>query len=127
MPDILSDSLNKIKTYESIGKTTCVVANTKLVRNVLLTLKKSGYVREIEEAREGKFTKLKVLLANKINDIGAIRPRHAVTIDAYQKYETRYVPSKDFGILIVSTPQGIMSNKEAKEKSFGGRLLAYVY
>ncbi len=56
-----------------------------------------------------------------------VKPRHAVTVDEYQKYEMRYIPSRDFGILIVSTPKGIMSNKDAKEKHFGGRLIAYVY
>ncbi|MGD0511047.1 MAG: 30S ribosomal protein S8, partial [Candidatus Micrarchaeaceae archaeon] len=40
---------------------------------------------------------------------------------------SRYIPSKDFGILILTTPKGIMTNKEARENKIGGRLLAYVY
>lgn len=127
MPDLLADALNKIKVYENTGRAECTVASTRLVRNVLDTLKGNGYVAEIEEYTEGKFKRLRVTLSNKINDIGVVKPRHAVTVDDYQKYETRYIPSRDFGMLIVSTPKGIMSNKEAKEKHFGGRLIAYVY
>ncbi len=127
MPDLLSESLNKIKTYENLGREECVVASTGLVKNVLLTLKQNGYVSEIEEIQEGKFKTLKVTLSNKINNIGAVRPRHAVKVNEYQKYENRYIPSKDFGVLIISTPAGIMSNRDAKEKRMGGRLLAYVY
>ncbi|RLE82719.1 MAG: 30S ribosomal protein S8, partial [Thermoprotei archaeon] len=33
----------------------------------------------------------------------------------------------DIGILIVSTPQGVMSHKDAKNRGLGGVLLAYVY
>jgi len=127
MPDLLADALNKIKVYENTGRAECTVASTRLVRNVLDTLKGNGYVAEIEEFTEGKFKRLRVTLSNKINDIGVVKPRHAVTVDDYQKYETRYIPSRDFGMLIVSTPKGIMSNKAAKEKHFGGRLIAYVY
>jgi small subunit ribosomal protein S8 len=127
MPDLLSDTLNKIKTYENLGRAECEVASTKLVKSVLMTLKANGYVNEVTEESAGKFKVLKIALSNKINNIGSVRPRYALKVDDYQKYENRYIPSKDFGMLILSTPQGIMSNKEAKEKKIGGRLLAYVY
>ncbi len=127
MVDVLSDTLNKIKIYENIGKDQCTVPDTKLVKAVLLALKKSNYVKEIEEIKSGKFPALKVTLSKKINDIGVIKPRHAVALDDYQKYEARYIPSRNFGMLIISTPLGIMSNKEAKEQKTGGRILAFVY
>lgn len=127
MPDLLADALNKIKVYENTGRESCTVASTRLVKNVLATLKAGGYVTDFEEFADGKFSRLRVTLSNKINDIGVIKPRHAVTLDEYQKYENRYVPSKDFGMLIISTSQGIMNNREAKERKIGGRLIAYVY
>lgn len=124
---MLADSLNKIKNSESLGRQECTVSATKLMRNVALALKKNSYINDFEEVQEGKFKELRIKLSNRINDIGVVKPRHAVKFDEYQKYETRYIPSRDFGLLIVSTPQGVMSNKEAKEKHTGGRLLAYVY
>ncbi len=127
MADVLADSLNKIKVYEKIGKDECMLESTKLVKAVMETLKKHGYILDSKPVKDGKFEKLKVTLAKKINDIGAIKPRHAVELSEYQKYEARYIPSKNFGILVVSTPKGVMSNVEAKEKHLGGRLLAFVY
>ncbi len=125
--DVFADALNKIKLYESLGKYECTVDSTKLIRSVLEALKAHNYIEGFEEYKEGKFKKIKIRMAKKINYLGAIKPRHAVGIDEYQKYEARYIPSKDFGILIVSTPQGIMTNREARAKRIGGRLLAYVY
>jgi len=45
----------------------------------------------------------------------------------YEKWEKRFLPAFDFGLLIVSTSQGVMTHKEAREKGIGGRLIAYVY
>ena len=125
--DLLADTINIIKVNEAAGYSTCTTVNTKLVRAVIEVMKKSGYIAGYEEMKEGKQNRLKIKLAKKINDVGIIKPRFAVDLADYQKYETRYIPSKDFGILILTTPKGIMTNREAKEQHMGGRLLAYVY
>ena len=49
MADVLADTLNKIKVYENTGRPSCEVAATRLVRNVLTTLKGTGYITEFEE------------------------------------------------------------------------------
>lgn len=125
--DVLADALNKIKLYEGLGKYECTVSSTKLVKSVLEVMKKHKYVKDYEEFKDGKFKKIRVGMAKKINYLGVIKPRYAVGVDDYQRYEARYIPSKDFGILIVSTPEGIMTNREARAKRSGGRLIAYVY
>ncbi|MAG78181.1 30S ribosomal protein S8, partial [archaeon] len=58
---------------------------------------------------------------------GVIKPRFSVKIDGYEKFEKRFLLSKDFGLIIVSTSKGIMTHIEAKEKKLGGKLLAFVY
>ena len=45
----------------------------------------------------------------------------------YEKYEKRFLPAKGFGILIVSTPKGLMTHEEARKKKLGGVLIVYVY
>ncbi len=125
--DILSDVLNQIKVAEIYGAYECTVPSTKLIRSVLETMKKHKYIEDFTPLKEGKFDKLKVKLSKKINDLGTIKPRYAVGARDFTKFEMRYIPSKDFGILIVSTPQGIMTNHEAMAAKTGGRLIAYMY
>ncbi len=125
--DKFADAINKIKTNERIGRQECVIDSTKLMRTVLDLLKSESYVSSYEEFVDKKFKMLRVKLSNKINSIGVIKPRYAVQCTDIQKYEMRYIPSGNFGVLILSTPQGIMTNRQAKEKRTGGRLLAYVY
>ncbi len=127
MVDVLADTINKIKVYESKGMYECDVPSTKLIRSVLEAMKAHEYVNGYDEVKEGRFKKLRIKLSKKINDIGVIKPRYPVTLGTFQKFEERYIPSVHFGILVVSTSQGIMTNREAKEKRLGGRLLLYVY
>ena len=47
--------------------------------------------------------------------------------DEFEKWERIYLPSKDIGILVVSTSKGVMSHHEAKKLGIGGKLLGYVY
>ena len=125
--DRFSDAINTIKTCERIGRAECKLYSTKMIKEVLDIMQKSGYIKMYSEYSERYMKKLDVKLSNNINGIGVIKPRYAVSKDNLQKYEETYIPSKDFGILILSTPEGIMTNQEAKSKGIGGRLLAYVY
>jgi small subunit ribosomal protein S8 len=45
----------------------------------------------------------------------------------WAKMEQQYIPGVGIGLLIVSTPEGVMTNTEAEKKHIGGRLIAYVY
>ncbi|MCD6542744.1 MAG: 30S ribosomal protein S8, partial [Thermoplasmata archaeon] len=68
-----------------------------------------------------------VELKGTINDCKAIKPRYPIKRDEMEKWESRYLPARDFGILILTTNQGVISNKKAKELGIGGKLHAYVY
>ncbi|MGI0100109.1 MAG: 30S ribosomal protein S8 [Candidatus Micrarchaeaceae archaeon] len=125
--DRFADAINKIKTNERIGRMECVLYSTKLLRAVLDVMKRESYINSYEEYSDKRIKMLRVMLSNRINSIGVIKPRYSVQANSIQKYESRYIPSKDFGILILTTPGGVITNREAKEKHTGGRLLAYVY
>jgi len=126
--DPLADALNVIRTNEIAGKQDCIITPaSKLLREVLLIFQKQGYVGDFEFLDNGTSGSFKVKLVGRVNSCGAIKPRYAVRRADWNKWEERYIQSKDFGLLIVSTPKGLMTNQDAKEKKTGGRLIAYVY
>ena len=127
MVDRLADAINTIKNNERIGREHCVLYSTKLIRSVLDILKSEHYIESYEEFSERHAKMLKVKLTNRINSIGVIKPRLSVNANEIVEKESRYIPSRDFGILIISTSQGIMSSSEIKDKNLGGKLIAYVY
>ncbi len=90
-------------------------------------MKDNQYIGDFEKTETRQGTSLKLNLLNNINKCGVIKPRHSLKKDNYEKFEKRYLPAKDFGILIVSTPHGIITQEEAKKKESGGKLLAFIY
>jgi small subunit ribosomal protein S8 len=56
-----------------------------------------------------------------------VKPRHSVGRQEFEQWESRYLPAQDFGLLILTTNQGVMHHYDAKSSRIGGRLLAYVF
>ncbi|MHA1583072.1 MAG: 30S ribosomal protein S8 [Candidatus Baldrarchaeia archaeon] len=126
--DPLADALSNIMNHELAGKKTVTIKPaSKLVGEVLKTMLQEGYIGEFEYIDDGRAGKFRVQLLGRINKCGVIKPRFPVKKKDFEKWEKRYLPAHDIGILIVSTPQGVMAHKEAIKRGIGGRLLAYVY
>ena len=126
--DPLANALSKILNSERTGKMTCVIKPTsKIIKKVLDLMKDNHYVGEFKEVEDGKGKYVVLNLLGRINKCGAIKPKYPVRVVEFEKFEKRFLPAKDFGIIFVSTSKGIMSHVDAKKKNIGGRLLAYVY
>jgi len=125
--DIVADAFSILRNAEKVGKKDIILPSNKIVKNVLEVLKRTAYIESYEFVDDGKSGFFKVILAGKINDCKVIKPRIAVKKGEFEKWERRYLPAKGFGILIVSTPFGIMTQEEAEGKETGGRLIGYVY
>lgn len=124
----LANVLSAIDNSERVShKEISLGNNSKTIRTVLEILKAQGYVTGYDVVENGRGGVLKVQLANSINRVGVITPNFPVRKDEYQRFEQRYLPARDFGILVVSTSQGMMTHLQAKELGIGGRLIAYCY
>lgn len=128
MADNVTNALINIKNNENAGKTECTIKPaSKIISSILKIIQKEGYIGNFELIEDGKAGKYKIQLIGKINNCKAIKPRYAVKKDEYSKWEQRYLPSKNLGILIISTPKGLMTQHEAKKIETGGKLIAYIY
>jgi small subunit ribosomal protein S8 len=63
----------------------------------------------------------------RINKCGPVKPRFAVKVGEFEDWEKKFLPSRDVGIMVVSTSKGVIAHKVAEEKNLGGRLLAFIY
>ena len=126
--DPLSNAMTSLQNSEGRNLKTCRIwPASNLIGRTLQVLQKNGYIGEFEFIDDGKAGMFKVQLLGRINRSRAVRPRHSVRVGEYARWEERFLPAYNVGILIVSTPKGVMSHREAIEKEEGGRLLAYVY
>lgn len=126
--DPLSNIMSHIQNCEKIGRQECIVKPvSKLILKVLEIMKDEYYLGSYEVINDNKGGIIKINLIGKINKCNVIKPRLSFTSKNIEKYEKRYLPAKDFGIIIVSTNQGIMTCNKAKEKNLGGKLICFVY
>ncbi len=121
--DVVSDALNQIMNAKRAGKSEVVIRiSSKFLLEILNIMKKIGYIDyEIKEKL------LTIKIKDSLNTCRAIKPRYNVKSENIEKYVRRFLPSKNFGFIILSTSKGLMSHNEALEKKIGGSLIAYVY
>jgi small subunit ribosomal protein S8 len=113
--DTLADALITILNAEKTGKKTVTVKPaSKIIANVLRTVQRAGYLGELEYIENNRGGMFDIQLLGRINKCGVIKPRFPVQKD---KFEDE----------VVTTPEGVMTHEDAKEKNIGGRLLAYIY
>lgn len=126
--DPLANTLSLIMNYEKIGKSECIIRPvSKVIKQVLKVMNESGYIGQFVETKDNKGGFLTLDLLGMVNNCGVIKPRYSSKKGDFEKYEKMYLPSKNVGILIVSTTKGILTHTESKKKGLGGRLIAYCF
>ncbi len=128
MMDTLANGLTTIINNEMRRKRECIINRaSKLLGRVLRVMQLNGYIGEFEFIDDGRSGKFRVQLLGRVNKCGAVKPRIPVSSNEIENWEKQFLPSRDIGVLVFSTSQGVLSHKEVKEKKIGGRLLAFVY
>ena len=124
---ILAAALSKIERYDRNAERECLIGPlSNLIIKILDILKQNNYIKDYEIITKERGGAAKVLLLGKINSCGTT-PRFSLSLKDFEKYEKRFLPAFNVGILIISTSQGLFSHREAKEKHLGGRIIAYCY
>ncbi len=123
--DIISDALNNIMNVKRLEKREVRIKRiSKVLVNLLEMMKKDGY---IDFEIVGDVKKEAIVQIIKLNECRAIKPRYSVGVSELDKYIRRFLPSRNFGNLIISSNEGLIKQKEVYEKNIGGCLLAYYY
>jgi len=126
--DTLANALSTIQNNELRNKRECLISPaSKLIGNVLRVLQMYGYIGKFEFIDDGRFGKFDVQLLGRINKCGSIKPRYSCKVENIETWEKRYLPSKDLGIILISTSKGVLSHIDVKQKRVGGQLLAFIY
>ena len=125
--DVLADILSVIKNQERIGRSSWAARASSLGREVLKLMQARGYIGAFELVDDGKGGRFKVSLLGRVNDCNVVKPRFSVRKGEWQKWEKRFLPAAQVGVLIVSTPAGVMDHRSAQAQGLGGRLLGFVY
>jgi small subunit ribosomal protein S8 len=130
MSDPLGDMLTRIRNGQSANKKVIKCHASRLQANVLEVLKKEGYIRAYAEEQDEKGLPSLSIELKYDEDQPVIRELHRVSKPGRRIYrKVMELPRfyNGLGVTIVSTPQGVMSDTEARAANVGGEVLCQVY
>ena len=131
MSDPIADMLTRIRNANTAKHDTVTIPSSKMKVAIADILVNEGYVSKYELVENGKFQDIKLTLkygANKSEKIiSGIRKISKPGLRVYAGKENMPSVLGGLGIAIVSTNQGVMTDREARAKGVGGEVLAFVW
>ena len=130
MSDPLADMIARIRNGQKARKPQVVVQPSKLHNAVLSVLKEEGYIRGYADRAVREGVRETVVDLRYHEGQPAIREIKRVSSPGRRVYsgiKTLPRPYGGLGVTIVSTPQGVMSDSQARTKNVGGEVICRVY
>lgn len=137
MTDPIADMLTRIRNASAIKKDEVVLPMSKIKYNIAKILEDNGWVKKVEiikvkskKNNNDKFNELKISLKYKRDRQPVISSLKRISKPGRRVYVRKEeLPQvlNNLGIAIVSTSQGIMTNKEATKLNIGGEVLCEIY
>ncbi len=128
--DPLSDMLTRIRNAVSGGKDRLSMPASKMKAEVARVLKAEGYIRDYSLEGEGTQRSLTLYLRYGPRKTPAIRGLKRISKPGLRKYsKSAELPRilGGMGVAIVSTSEGLMTDKEARTRNTGGELLCAIW
>lgn len=127
--DPISDMLTRIRNAQAVKKAELVLPYSNMKFGIAKILEKEGFVEKVSKTTESKYPMIHIVLKYvdhraMIQSIQRVsRPGRRV----YTKSEDLKSILSGFGFSIVSTSNGLMTNKEAFSRHLGGEVICEVY
>lgn len=130
MTDPIADFLTRIRNANMAKHESLEVPASKIKRDIAEILKNEGFVRDVEYIDDDKQGIIRVFLKyGKGNErvISGIRRISKPGLRSYVKADAVPKVLNGLGIAILSTSEGVITDKEARKKGIGGEVLAYIW
>jgi small subunit ribosomal protein S8 len=128
--DPIADMLTRIRNAQLVKKSEVLMPFSKLKFEIAKILKHEDYIENFEKVEEGKFPQIKITLKYDSANQSMIRSIKRISKPGQRIYVSKNkIPRvlNNLGLVIISTPQGLMSGKEAKRKGLGGEVICEVW
>lgn len=128
--DNIANMLTIIRNAQAAKRASTKAPHSRVNFAVAQILKQGGWINNIELKKRGEKSWIIIDLAYPDDGYGAISGIERVSKAGkriYAGYKDLLPVKQGFGLLIVSTPQGIMTGSQAKKKKLGGEILCKVY
>ena len=127
LTDPISDMLTRIRNGQAAGKSQIVFPYSRVKYEIVKILEREGFINSVEKKdRNSREIKLILKYQDKESAIRHIGRVSTPGRRVYASYKSLPRVLNDLGLAIVSTSQGIMTNKEARHRHLGGEVICEV-
>ena len=130
MTDPIADMLSRVRNANNAHHDTVSMPSSKLKVNIATILKQEGYIADfaVEDARVGNTLTIELKYGpSRERSISGIRRVSKPGLRIYAKSTNLPRVLGGLGVAIISTSQGLLTDRQATEKGVGGEVLAYVW
>lgn len=130
MTDPIADMLTRIRNANQMKHLTVLVPASKIKLEILNVIKKEGYIEDVEFVEDGKQGEIKVTLKyteKKERVIKGITRISKPGLRVYAKSTEMPKVLNGLGVAVVSTSNGVMTDREARQQHLGGEVIAYIW
>ncbi|WP_047153232.1 30S ribosomal protein S8 [Aneurinibacillus tyrosinisolvens] len=130
MTDPIADMLTRIRNANMVRHEKLEVPASKIKRDIAALLKEEGFIRDVEYVEDNKQGILRIFLKYGADNERVINGLKRISKPGLRVYAKRdEVPRVlgGLGIAVLSTSNGVMSDKQARQQQVGGEVLAYVW
>ncbi|NQD67903.1 30S ribosomal protein S8 [Bacillus haikouensis] len=130
MTDPIADLLTRIRNANMVRHERLEVPASNIKKEVAEILKREGFVRDVEYVEDNKQGVIRIFLKYGANNERVITGLKRISKPGLRVYaKSTEVPKvlNGLGIALVSTSQGVLTDKEARAQQVGGEVLAYVW
>jgi len=129
MTDPIADMLTRIRNGNAVSKIYVDIPFSNFKTKILDVLKEEKYIKDYEVITENsnKIIRVYLLYFGKRKAITEIKRISTPGRRIYVSKDKIPVVRNNYGIAVLSTSKGVMSNKKAKEIGIGGELLFYIW
>ena len=128
--DPIADMLTRIRNANMVSHPSVKVPASKLKVELAKLLKEEGFITDYSVEEEGKFKVININLKYDFQNKPVITNLQRVSRPGLRNYcKAKNLPKVmgGLGIAIVSTSEGLMTDKEARKAGLGGEVLAYIW
>ncbi|KRN66010.1 30S ribosomal protein S8 [Pediococcus cellicola] len=130
MTDPIADFLTRIRNANMVRHESLEVPASKIKRDIAEILKNEGFIKNVEYVDDDKQGIIRVFLKygkNKERVITGLKRISKPGLRSYVKADDVPKVLNGLGIAIISTSEGVITDKEARAKKIGGEVLAYIW
>ncbi|XP_023514843.1 40S ribosomal protein S15a-2-like [Cucurbita pepo subsp. pepo] len=125
---ILNDALRAIVNAERRGKATVELKPiSSVMSSFLKVMKDHGYINDFQVHDPQRVGRITVELQGRIKDCKALTHRQDIKAKEIEAYRIRTLPTRQWGYVVITTPEGILDHEEAIKRNVGGQVLGYFH